>query len=37
VAGKAPFQLIWEYMDAGALQIDRTVPQGPEPFWPREV
>lgn len=37
VAGKAPFQLIWEYMDAGALQIDRTVPQGPEPFFPRAV
>jgi hypothetical protein len=37
VAGKEPFQVIWEYMDAGHLQIDRTVPQGPEPFWPREV
>jgi len=37
VAGKEPFQTIWEYMDAGYLQIDRTVPQGPEPFWPREV
>lgn len=37
VAGKAPFQTIWEYMDAGYLQIDTKVPQGPEPFWPRQV
>lgn len=37
VAGKAPFQTLWEYMDAGYLQIDRTVPQGPTPFWPREL
>ena len=27
-AGKAPFQLIWEYMDAGYLQIESSVPQG---------
>jgi hypothetical protein len=27
-AGKAPFQLIWEYMDAGYLQIEARVPQG---------
>jgi hypothetical protein len=26
--GKQPFELIWEYMDAGYLQIDRLVPQG---------
>jgi hypothetical protein len=26
--GKAPFQLIWEYMDAGYLQIEPPVPQG---------
>ncbi|HSF82649.1 MAG TPA: hypothetical protein VLA49_15545 [Anaerolineales bacterium] len=26
--GKAPFQLIWEAMDAGALQISSKVPQG---------
>lgn len=26
--GKAPFQLIWEYMDAGYLQIEAPVPQG---------
>ena len=25
---KQPFQLIWEYMDAGYLMIDRLVPQG---------
>ncbi|HJR81784.1 MAG TPA: hypothetical protein VJ821_17060 [Anaerolineales bacterium] len=27
-AGKVPFQLIWEYMDAGHLQIEPGVPQG---------
>jgi len=27
-ADKAPFQLIWEYMDAGHLQIETPVPQG---------
>lgn len=27
-ADKAPFQLIWEYMDAGYLQIESRVPQG---------
>lgn len=27
-ADKQPFQLIWEYMDAGHLVIDRIVPQG---------
>ena len=26
--GKAPFQLIWEYMDVGYLQIEAPVPQG---------
>ncbi len=26
--GKDPFQLIWEYMDAGKLQVDNHVPQG---------
>jgi hypothetical protein len=26
--GKAPFQLIWEYRDAGYLQIEAPVPQG---------
>lgn len=37
VPGKAPFQVIWEYMDAGRLQISRAVPQGPEPFVPQMV
>lgn len=37
VAGKEPFQVIWEYMDAGYLQIDSKVPQGPEPYFPRTV
>lgn len=27
VAGKKPFQLMWEYMDAGHIQIDTYVPQ----------
>ena len=31
---KAPFQLIWEFMDAGYLQIDSRVPQGPLTFEP---
>jgi hypothetical protein len=26
--GKVPFQLIWEYMDAGYLEIEAPVPQG---------
>ena len=29
VEGKAPFQVIWEYMDAGYLEVDRRIPQGP--------
>ncbi len=37
VPGKAPFQVIWEYMDTGRLQITRTVPQGPEVFVPRAL
>lgn len=28
-AGKVPFQIIWEYMDAGYLQVDNRIPQGP--------
>ena len=28
-AGKQPFQLIWDAMDSGKLQIDNHVPQGP--------
>jgi hypothetical protein len=29
VDGAAPFQMIWEYMDAGYLEVDNRVPQGP--------
>lgn len=29
VLGKAPFQVIWEYIDAGHLQVDNRIPQGP--------
>ena len=25
---KVPFQLMWEYMDDGSLQVDNYVPQG---------
>jgi hypothetical protein len=32
VAGKVPFQVIWEAMDSGALQLDNKVPQGPMRF-----
>jgi hypothetical protein len=34
VQGKAPFQVMWELMDRGALQIDNLVPQGPLTFVP---
>jgi hypothetical protein len=34
VAGKAPFQVIWEAMDAGALQVDNRVPQGAMAYVP---
>ena len=29
VHGKEPFQVLWEYMDAGYLVVDSHVPQGP--------
>ena len=29
VAAKEPFQAIWEAMDAGHLQVENRVPQGP--------
>jgi len=29
VTGKAPLQVIWEYMDAGYLKISSRIPQGP--------
>ncbi len=31
---KVPFQLFWEYMDTGILQIDPRVPQGPFTYEP---
>jgi len=34
-AGKAPFQLIWEYMDAGILEIEPRVPQGRFTYEPQ--
>jgi hypothetical protein len=34
VAGKAPFQVIWEAMDAGALQVDNRIPQGAMAYVP---
>ncbi|MDD5468322.1 MAG: hypothetical protein PHS96_10985 [Anaerolineales bacterium] len=34
VAGKEPFQVIWEYMDQGSIQIDNLIPQGPLAFVP---
>ncbi len=36
VPGKEPFQLFWEYMDAGYLVIDSHVPQGPMWYVPDE-
>lgn len=36
VEGKAPFQVMWELMDQGALQIDNHVPQGPFNFVPTQ-
>lgn len=32
--GKAPFELMWEYMDAGYLKIDNLIPQGPMHYFP---
>jgi hypothetical protein len=34
VIGKAPFELIWEAMDDGALQIHNLIPQGALTFHP---
>lgn len=34
VSGKAPFQVIWEYMDAGYLEVDNLIPQGPMEYVP---
>ena len=35
-SGKAPFELMWEFMDAGKLQIENRVPQGPLNFVPEK-
>jgi hypothetical protein len=34
VPGTAPFQVLWEYMDAGYLQVENAIPQGPMDFVP---
>jgi hypothetical protein len=34
VAGKAPFQVMWEYMDAGYLDVVKPVPQGVMEYVP---
>jgi hypothetical protein len=34
VPGTVPFQTIWEYMDAGHLQVVNAIPQGPMRFVP---
>lgn len=34
VKGKDPFQIIWEYMDEGSLEIDQVIPQGPMTYMP---
>ncbi len=36
VPGKVPFQVIWEYMDAGYIQIAKAIPQGPMGYAPDE-
>ncbi len=37
VPGKVPFQVLWEYMDEGALVVDSHVPQGPMEYRPDET
>jgi hypothetical protein len=34
VPGKAPFQVIWEYMDGGYLEVSKGIPQGPMHYVP---
>lgn len=34
VRAKAPFQVIWEYMDAGYLEVSHRIPQGPMHYAP---
>lgn len=34
VSGKQPFQIMWEFMDRGLLEIENLIPQGPLTFIP---
>jgi hypothetical protein len=34
VPGKVPFQVLWEFMDAGYLRVENRVPQGPLGYLP---
>ena len=34
VPGTAPFQVIWEYMDAGYIEVENCIPQGPMGYVP---
>jgi len=34
VSRKAPFQVMWEYMDAGYLEVENLIPQGPMEYVP---
>jgi hypothetical protein len=37
VPGKVPFQVLWEAMDSGQVQIDSYVPQGPMAYLPDQI
>ncbi|MFQ6014848.1 MAG: hypothetical protein ACE5NP_05345, partial [Anaerolineae bacterium] len=34
VPGTVPFQVMWEYMDAGYLEVENLIPQGPMEYVP---
>lgn len=34
VPGTAPFQVMWEYMDSGYLEVENLIPQGPMEYIP---
>lgn len=34
VPGTVPFQVVWEYMDAGYLEVENLIPQGPMEYIP---
>jgi hypothetical protein len=34
IPGKAPFQIIWEYFDAGVIEVVKDIPQGPLAYIP---